>query len=133
MTTYDQFICKNDVFDDQNRVKIINDYKVDCKLLQLNSTFLEDHQLWDYNHEKKTWVMVNRKQHLSAVLSVAYSKQVGYDFDENLHIETGFPWCPGQPILPQGIFWSTYQFVVVDGSSHAKWPFLCIPNYQLIL
>ncbi|CAG5105025.1 Oidioi.mRNA.OKI2018_I69.chr1.g1768.t1.cds [Oikopleura dioica] len=118
--SFAQYICEKDVFDDQNRVKIINDYKVDCKLLQLNSTFLEEHQLWDYQFENKTWITENRKLYISPVLSAPFSKQIGYEFDKNLHNLTGFPWCPGQPAQPQGILWSTFEFLVVDGTSHAK-------------
>ena len=119
---FQKYVCKNDVFDDENRVKIINDYKVNCDLLKINSTFFEEFHLWNFLYENKTWVIENKKLsgdfHNDGIIS-ARSKQIGYEFEEDLPNKTGFPWCAGQPDNPQGIFFSDGEFMVVHGSSVA--------------
>ena len=118
-----QFICKNDVFDEFNRAKIINDYKIECEQFQINSSFYENYNLWDQSEQNITWVLEDRKILLSPD---EHNRQydtdtiwtVGYELSDDLENKTGFNWCVGTRLKPQGVYWSNGDgFIIVDGSS----------------
>lgn len=118
-----QFICKNDVFDELNRVIIINNYKIDCEQFQINSSFYEEHNLWDYSAENVTWILEDRKlllspDELDRAFDASEAFTIGFEFSEDLDNKTGFSWCAGTMKKPQGIYWADGEgFVLVDGSS----------------
>ena len=95
---------------------------MNCEQLKINSTFFEEFYLWNYLYEEKTWIVDNRKLlgefHNNGFISVR-SRQIGFQFEEDLPNKTGFSWCQGQPDTPQGIMWSGGEFIVVHGSSKA--------------
>lgn len=119
-----QFICKNDAFDEFNRAKIINDYKIDCEQFQINSTFFIEYYLWDRSQINMTWVFEDRKLSLSPnELNRDFDASdlwtIGFELSDELENKTGFNWCTGTQLKPQGIYWSNDQqeFILVDGSS----------------
>ena len=43
---------------------------------------------------------------------------IGFEFGDDLENKTGFDWCAGTMVKPQGIYWAEGQgFVVVHGAS----------------
>ncbi|CBY32174.1 unnamed protein product [Oikopleura dioica] len=130
-----QFICKKDIFDEFNRAKIINDYKIDCEQFQINSTFFYEYNLWNRSKENITWVFEDRKLSLTAdELNRNYDDPelptIGFELSEDLENKTGFKWCTGTQVKPQGIYWAADQqeFVLFHGSSTFNRQFLCISN-----
>ena len=118
-----QFVCKNDPFDDENRVRIVNDYKINCDLLQINSTFFDEFKLWDKSSFNVTWVLENRKLALppdeyDSRFDLTPDWNIGFKPSEDLENITGFNWCYGQPTnKPQGIFWEHDHFIIVHATS----------------
>ena len=60
-----QFLCKNDLYDSESRVKIFFDEKIDCEQMNLNATFWKENDLWNTDYLGEKWVLVNRLENLT--------------------------------------------------------------------
>jgi hypothetical protein len=136
-------------------VKIINDYKIDCEQFQINSSFYQEHQLWENPTKNVTWVLEDRKRLISpdehersfdasAVFAIGFELRDRGEAvtGEELEDRTGFKWCAGTKLKPQGIYWDGdgEEFIIVEGSSRFNRfetkknilmnsrQFLCIPK-----
>ena len=74
------YVCKDDIFDDEKRVKIRKGNNITCELLKLNSSFVEEFQF--FNDSQPFIFFFN-----TGVPSLEFSPE-----------RDGFSWCNGQPI-----------------------------------
>ena len=112
-------------------MKIINDYKIDCEQFQINSSFYQEHQLWNHTTENVTWVLEDRKRFISPdehnrYLDAGKVFAIGFELrdrgegvtGEDLEDKTGFKWCAGTKLEPQGVYWEQGEgFIIVEGYS----------------
>ena len=73
--------------------------------------------------ENITWIVEDLKVLISPdehdrAYDTHPEKIIGFEFSDDLENKTGFSWCPGTQLKPQGIYWVEEEgFILVDGSS----------------
>jgi len=99
------YICKNEIFNEQGLLIIQSNFTADCELLKLNRSFIEEHQLlklakindnWESRNHilddsciliKKTFFNIILDKHGSFVENTGWKNS---DFSEE---KTGIKWC----------------------------------------
>ena len=92
------YICENDVFDDQNRVKLQKQHSIQCeqgskRILKINNSFVEEFQLYNNSQINISYIYegtIDPRVYSSSIIwtginSVEYNQE-----------KYGFPWCHWQ-------------------------------------
>ena len=72
------FLCENDLYDDEGRVKVFFDDDVDdnCEQMDVNASFWEENKLWINEFEGEKWVLINRWENRTEGPTVTNSRNV---------------------------------------------------------
>ena len=112
-----KFICENDPFDENGRVKVFRNCTMNCKSLQLNATFIDKYglfvrseEIWhEEKGENKTFVYVGPRSCQSSQMDS------GFILENFNRKETGIPWCSWQEngTIANRIFFLSSMFLRV--------------------
>ncbi|CAG5082865.1 Oidioi.mRNA.OKI2018_I69.PAR.g10223.t2.cds [Oikopleura dioica] len=114
-----EFICETQVFEDEKILIQINK-TINCKLLKLNSSFLDEYGLWKTDKidqlEGKKWKLTSKKTSMKELILSGY---LTADMPkDDLSEEIGIPWCPNNPNRLQGAYF--YNGNVHTGRVHGS-------------
>ena len=72
------FLCKNDLYDKEGRVKVFFDDDVDdyCEQMDVNASFWDEKKLWINEFEGEKWVMINRWENRTEGPTVTNTRNV---------------------------------------------------------
>ncbi|CAG5110336.1 Oidioi.mRNA.OKI2018_I69.chr2.g4748.t1.cds [Oikopleura dioica] len=89
------YICEDDVFDENGKVKIRVRNHYECEVLQLNRTFAEKYHL---HNDSSSYVAADyQKDSYRSTFRI----DAGIDRDDFQNGTNGFSWCPANPYIPQ--------------------------------
>ncbi|CAG5103640.1 Oidioi.mRNA.OKI2018_I69.chr1.g865.t1.cds [Oikopleura dioica] len=90
-----QFLCENDLYDSESRVKIFFDEKIDCEQMNLNATFWKENDLWNTDYLGEKWVLINRLKNRTTGSLPNLRRDIGFKTVPLTEVEniTGFHFC----------------------------------------
>ena len=107
-----QFVCKNQIFDEEGRVIIINDSSISCEMLKINKTFFDEFNLWNKEFSNISWTIDYKEKQ-----PYSYRLLLGFKNSPDVEEQTGFQQCSPK-IIPQGILWVTSKDSYVSAENN---------------
>lgn len=94
-----QFVCQNQIFDENDKVVIVNNGFISCEMMKINRTFFYDYNLWNHEFLNVSWTIDYKAKRM-------YTDRLLLGFENSLDVEekTGFRLCSPR-IIPEGILW----------------------------
>ncbi|CAG5109884.1 Oidioi.mRNA.OKI2018_I69.chr2.g4357.t1.cds [Oikopleura dioica] len=123
---HSSYICEDNPFDEFGRTVLNqghpNEHK--CPKMKLTSSFTDKYKLLDNSMLNKTWtIRMNNERNNVGVLRIF----TGYKQDEFNSVNSGLPWCRGQPTyIQEGVFYREFDRKIIAARSHAQASLLCI-------